>query len=98
MPRPLLILGAGASFGSDRTVTPPLGAALFAALRRYNPEGWGQLTRELGAIFERGFEARITLSEGQHVTAPLQRAAAGVYFIRFTSYLCQLTTRLVVFR
>lgn len=78
----LILLGAGASYGSDSGGTPPLGAGLFAALRQYNPQGWGQIPVDLAGVFEDDFErGMIALSEGMpHSLPPLQRAMAAYFF------------------
>ena len=78
----LLLMGAGASFGSDTQGTPPLGARLFSELQRSNPDGWGQLPRDIAAGFERDFEAGMQALSGArpHDMAPLQRAMAAYFF------------------
>ncbi|OHE17008.1 MAG: hypothetical protein A2X96_08245 [Syntrophobacterales bacterium GWC2_56_13] len=52
----VLLLGAGASYGSDHSGTPPMGADLFEALRAFNPPGWGQLLLSLALAFRNDFE------------------------------------------
>jgi len=82
MPDSLILLGAGASYGSDTTDTPPLGESLFDALREFNPTGWGQLPSDLDEHFRTDFEAGMTeLSESNsHAMPPLQRAMAAYFF------------------
>ncbi|MBN1632140.1 MAG: hypothetical protein JW990_20475 [Thermoleophilia bacterium] len=81
----LLFFGAGASFGSDTTGTPPLGDDLFAALQQFNPQGWGRLSPTAASAFAGDFEAGVVdLSQtNPHALPPLQRAMAA-YFYGFT--------------
>ena len=78
----LIIFGAGASFGSDTTGTPPIGKDLFDALCNYNPEGWGKIDNEFHTIFREDFEAGIKLitERHSHYLPPLQRAMAAFFF------------------
>lgn len=82
MPRDLIVFGAGASFGSDTSGTPPLGDALFDALAQVNPDGWGRIGTELATSFRCDFESamRELSSRRPHDLAPLQRAMAGFFF------------------
>lgn len=77
----LMLLGAGASYGSDRSDTPPLGEGLFGELRRFNPDGWGTLQGDIEARFRTDFEDGMRHLEPQAL-APLQRAMAA-YFFKF---------------
>lgn len=81
----LLLLGAGASFGSTKTGVPPMGADLFDHLRRFNPPGWGALDSNLSAEFREDFERGMTLlaKNNSHAMPILQRAMAD-FFFRFT--------------
>lgn len=78
----VLLLGAGASFGSDSVAVPPHGGQLFDALRVFNPPGWGAVSAEFASKFRADFEA--AMSEfGQahaHSVPPLQRAMAAYFF------------------
>lgn len=78
----LILFGAGASYGSDIFGTPPLGSALFEALCRFNPPGWGKLPESLSADFNRDFEGGMTkLAEiNPHAMPVLQRAMAAFFF------------------
>jgi hypothetical protein len=78
----LLLLGAGASFGSDTIGTPPLGAQLFEALCLFNPPGWGALPPQFAPRFRADFEgAMAEFGEAHpHSVAPLQRAMAAYFF------------------
>lgn len=78
----LLVLGAGASYGSDTSGTPPLGGALFDELRKFNPHGWGALPTALHSVFSGDFEAgMVELSKTHSHSLPvLQRAMAAFFF------------------
>jgi hypothetical protein len=78
----LLVLGAGASYGSDSKGTPPLGGALFDELRKFNPQGWGALPISLQSIFSGDFEAgMVELNKTHSHSLPvLQRAMAAFFF------------------
>lgn len=81
MAKYLIIFGAGASFGSDTTGTPPRGNDLFEALQEFNPDGWGTINGELASSFKTDFEAAMP-TVNSHALPPLQRAMAA-YFFRF---------------
>lgn len=74
-----ILLGAGASYGSDDEGTPPLGVGLFDQLQRFNPDGWGQIGGELAALFRSDFEHGLA-SVDERSLAPLQRAMAAYFF------------------
>ena len=95
MLRDLIIFGAGASFGSDIAVTPPLGYKLFDDLVIFNPEGWGKIDTNLAGIFRKDFEIGMKeLSQSNlHALPPLQRAMA-LYFFRFIPSKSNLYIRL----
>lgn len=78
----IFLLGAGASYGSDLDGTPPIGEALFEALRKFNPPGWGRLPGELASEFQRDFERGMArLAEtNPHAMPVLQRAMAAFFF------------------
>ena len=78
----LLVLGAGASYGSDITGTPPLGGKLFDELRKFNLQGWGALPTSLHGAFVSDFEAgMVELSKHHSHSLPvLQRAMAAYFF------------------
>lgn len=75
----LILFGAGASFGSDVTGTPPLGAGLFRELTRFNPDGWGALPPQTAQDFNRDFELAMS-RVNPHAIPPLQRAMAAYFF------------------
>jgi hypothetical protein len=79
----VFLFGAGASYGSDGVGRPPLGADLFAALATFNPLGWGTITGDLAASFQRDFEAAFATVQ-PHAYGPLLRVMGG-YFFHFTS-------------
>ncbi len=80
----LILFGAGASYGSDTSSTPPLGADLFDQLARFNPDGWGKIAPDLAVTFRADFERGMTglADQNPHALPPLQRAMAA-YFFRF---------------
>ena len=75
----VFLFGAGASYGSDASGTPPLGAGLFDELCRFNPKGWGSLPTELANQFRADFELAMRLVAPTAV-APLQREMAAYFF------------------
>lgn len=78
----VFLFGAGASYGSDGVGRPPLGADLFGALAAFNPPGWGTITGDLAADFQRDFEAAFATVQ-PHAYGPLLRVMGG-YFFQFT--------------
>lgn len=82
MTKYLILFGAGASFGSDTSGTPPLGGDLFEALASFNPFGWGRITSDQAGLFREDFETGMeTLSlKNPHAMPPLQRAMAAFFF------------------
>jgi len=84
MSKNIILFGAGASYGSDKTGTPPLGNNLFLELRRFNPKGWGALPNEFVDVFNDDFEKGMIklASQRPHDISILQRAMSA-YFFRF---------------
>lgn len=82
MPNKIFLFGAGASFGSDSTRVPPLGASLFSELQKFNPDGWGKLPTELATEFSEDFERGMTklADTNSHAMPILQRAMAAYFF------------------
>jgi len=78
----LILFGAGASYGSDRSNIPPLGSNLFSELSRFNPPGWGALPRKIVRVFEDDFEeGMVKMAEvNSHWMPVLQRAMAAYFF------------------
>jgi hypothetical protein len=78
----LVLFGAGASYGSDWSGTPPLGCDLFDELCRFNSTGWGTLPDELVVIFRKDFEEGMSkVSDfNPHRMPILQRAMAAYFF------------------
>jgi hypothetical protein len=78
----LLILGAGASYGSDVANTPPLGSQLFDNLCTFNPDAWGSIPSEYSQNFHDDFEVALAdLGNAHpHIIPPLQRAMAAYFF------------------
>ena len=78
----LIFFGAGASFGSDTSGTPPTSNKLIDALISFNTEGWGRLSKEYIESFRDDFEqTMVQLSkQNPHLLPPLQRAMAAFFF------------------
>ena len=91
----ILLFGAGASYGSATTGAPPMGEALFDALRSFNPQGWGALPTAMASEFRADFEkgmARLA-TENPHAMPILQRAMAA-FFYNFVPNSANLYVRL----
>ncbi len=83
-PVDLVVLGAGASFGSDTANTPPLGPDLFRALQVFSPTTWGALDSSWSAIFQEDFEkGMVALINAGIFVAPLQWHMAAYFFTQF---------------
>ncbi len=84
MTKNIILLGAGASFGSDNISTPPLGNNLFSELAKFNPPGWGSLPNEFRIVFNNDLEHGMlkVATERPHDLPILQRAMA-VFFFNF---------------
>lgn len=86
MGTPLILFGAGASFGSDTEGTPPLGSNLFKALAEFNRETWGQVSSPEATAFKRDFErgmSAYTKSHGNDGTVDRLQRAMAAYFFNF---------------
>jgi len=83
----MIIFGAGASFGSDTSNTPPLGDKLLNSLIQFSPNACGKLTEEQKGLFSSDFEQGMQqLSDSNpYMMPPLQRAMAA-YFFHFVPY------------
>ena len=80
----LIIFGAGASYGSDADGTPPLGADLYDALVKFDPEGWGSIDQKLSEVFRKDFEIGMKkLWDDNPQTIPFRQRAMAAYFFRF---------------
>jgi hypothetical protein len=81
-PSQIILFGAGASFGSDKGGTPPLGDDLFRELKKFNPDGWGRLPDSLSSLFMDSFEEGMeeVSKRNSHLMPVLQRAMAGYFF------------------
>ncbi|MBA7493009.1 hypothetical protein ES702_03564 [subsurface metagenome] len=78
----IILFGAGASYGSDKTGIPPLGSDLFDALVSFNKRGWGKIPLDLADNFRRDFEGgmKILSKYHPHWMPPLQRAMSAYFF------------------
>jgi len=96
MGEPLILFGAGASFGSDAQGTPPLGRHLFDALGKYSPSTWAKIQAEEAESFRDDFEQGMRAYADAHPSDVdrLQRAMAG-YFFTFQPTRSSLYVRLV---
>lgn len=81
MAKNIVLFGAGASFGSDKFETPPLGANLFEALTEFNPDGWGAIDQDTAEKFKNDFEKSMKFLEDHSL--PLLQKAMADYFFRF---------------
>lgn len=82
----LLILGAGASFGSEqeKQYAPPLGAVLFQSLLEFSPESLGNIPQSIRAIFNKDFEAgMLALAQQLPQMLPVLQRCMGAFFFRF---------------
>lgn len=81
----LILFGAGASFGSDvGTRVPPLGAGLFDALRKFNPEGWGAVADNLASQFRADFEHGMrAFADARPTDVDVLQRAMAAYFFQF---------------
>ena len=52
----IILFGAGASFGSEPSKMPPLGAQLFDELVREYPDHWGSIFTKYCTVFKENFE------------------------------------------
>ncbi len=84
MGMPLILFGAGASYGSDTEGTPPLGGALLDALQAFDPETWGRIppadANGFRADFEQGMKAYTEAHPSDGTVDRLQRAMAAYFF------------------
>lgn len=80
----VILFGAGASFGAERSGMPPLGIALFDALRHFNPDGWGQIGEPFASAFRSDFEVgMINLSNCNQFALPVLQRAMAAFFFQF---------------
>ncbi len=82
MPNAVLLIGAGASYGSDIDATPPLGNNLYIELKKFNPDSWGQLDLSLSNSFNLDFESGMIeiAKKFPYRLSVLQRAMAAYFF------------------
>jgi hypothetical protein len=82
----VILFGAGASYGAEPVAphAPPLGGALFDALRAAYPEAWGKISDSERSAFVPNFELgmRKIWEGGSHAGPVLVRCMAH-YFTRF---------------
>lgn len=80
----IILFGAGASYGSDKLGTPPLGSELFDALVVFNKDGWGQIPSNLAEKFQNDFEDGMkNLSKSNPHLMPILQRAMAAYFYNF---------------
>ena len=84
MGTPLILFGAGASRGSDKQDTPPLGPDLFDSLQTFSLETWGQVSKAEAIAFKDDFEQGMKAYTESHssdgTVDKLQRAMAKFFF------------------
>jgi len=80
----LILMGAGASYGSenDTTLVPPLAVDLFDALLKFEPKLWSHVTEEVAAEFRLNFEQGVLAqyTQSRVLLSHLQRSMAGFFF------------------
>ena len=78
----VVVFGAGASFGSDTSETPPLGCNLFDQLAAFDTRGWGSLPNNLANIFRGDFEEGMkqVWQHNAYIVPVLQRMMAEFFF------------------
>jgi hypothetical protein len=85
-PKNIIVLGAGASFGSShiQPESPPLGNHLFHKLKHLYPRTWGALPPDFAAVFEEDFELGMlkVLDSGNHWLTPLMQSMT-LFFASF---------------
>jgi hypothetical protein len=80
----LIIFGAGASYGSDTSNTPPIGNNLFNALSTFDPNKWGKLPKVYQDTLQRDFEQGVQkLSIDQSFWLPQLQRSMAAYFFNF---------------
>lgn len=85
-PKQLLLLGAGASYGSeeDTSIVPPLAASLFNELLSFEPQVWGKLPIEIQKSFSENFENGILrLAETLPHALPVTQRTMAAFFFRY---------------
>jgi hypothetical protein len=82
LPVRVVLFGAGASFGSDVSGTPPLGPDLFLALTQSSPE-WASLPAPWPARFKSDFEGAMAALIQAGIFAALQWSMAAYFFKQF---------------
>jgi hypothetical protein len=97
----LLLLGAGASYGSepDKALVPPLASQLFDALLKFEPNLWNQVPEDIASLYRADFEQGVLeLSKKvRGALGPTQRSMAA-FFYRYgptkDSLYCKLAKRI----
>ena len=85
-PKQLLLLGAGASYGSeeDNSIVPPLAASLFDELARFEPQVWRKLPNEIQEAFRVNFENGILrLADTLPHALPVTQRTMAAFFFRY---------------
>lgn len=81
----LMLLGAGASYGSSVHRVPPIGAGLFKELQKFNPPGWGALPTSIASQFVADFEQGMCeLASSRPHDMPILQRAMAAYFFNFS--------------
>jgi len=80
----LIIFGAGASFGSEKSNMPTMGNNLYDELATFNPPGWGSLPQNLVAILKQDFEKGMEeLSNNHNHVLTQSQCVMAEYFFNF---------------
>ena len=79
-----ILLGAGASYGSDSSGTPPLGPQLFDELKKFAASTWGAISGDIEDVFRTDFEEGMRLLiDRSKFAAPLQWDMAEYFYRSF---------------
>lgn len=84
-PSTVILFGAGASTGSDDSNTPPLGVELFDHLAKFDPIGWGAVTKKVNTLFKEDFEAGMkVLAKSADNQLPCLQKTMAEFFFQYT--------------
>lgn len=93
----LILLGAGASYGSEpnKSIVPPLALDLFDKLLEFRPSLWRQIPSDIAAIYREDFEAGMlaVADKMPHALSFIQRSM-GAFFYRYGPTPSSLYTKL----
>lgn len=95
MSQNLIVFGAGASFGSEKSNMPPQGNKLYDELASFNPQGWGSLPQNLVTILKQDFEKGMKDLVDNHSNLLTQsQCVMADYFFTFSASSSNLYVKL----